>query len=100
MNADRLRRQSELAAFYTAHRGALERILRRRVRASEAVIEDACQAAWTILCAHPDSRRARAHDPGVADHDRDPRGMEAVVAPRPARDASRRVPTARRQCRS
>jgi DNA-directed RNA polymerase specialized sigma24 family protein len=54
MNTDRLHRQAELAAFYTAHRGALERILRRRVRASEAVIEDACQTAWTILCAHPD----------------------------------------------
>jgi DNA-directed RNA polymerase specialized sigma24 family protein len=54
MNTDRLHRQAELAAFYTAHRGALERILRRRVRTSEAVIEDACQTAWTILCAHPD----------------------------------------------
>jgi hypothetical protein len=43
MNTDRLHRQAELAAFYTAHRGALERILRRRVRTSEAVIEDACQ---------------------------------------------------------
>jgi DNA-directed RNA polymerase specialized sigma24 family protein len=54
MNTDRLRRQADLAAFYTAHRGALERILRRRVRTSGAVIEDACQTAWTILCAHPD----------------------------------------------
>jgi len=54
MNTDRLHRQAELAAFYTAHRGAPERILRRRVRTSGAVIEDACQTAWTILCAHPD----------------------------------------------
>jgi len=54
MNTDASDRGTELAAFYATHRGVLERILRRRVRASTAVIEDACQAAWAALCAHPE----------------------------------------------
>jgi DNA-directed RNA polymerase specialized sigma24 family protein len=48
-------RTSEVEAFYRAHRGTLERKVSSRVSgASRALIEDACQQAWTILLLRPD----------------------------------------------
>lgn len=48
------RRAERLAAFYASHHKKLERIVARRVRASDAILEDACQTAWVRLCARPD----------------------------------------------
>jgi hypothetical protein len=47
-------RAGELAAFYTRHQRNLERIVSNQVRASGTIVEDACQTAWTSLCAHPE----------------------------------------------
>jgi hypothetical protein len=48
------RRSQEIAAFYARHQRNLERIVNRQVRAPGTIVEDACQTAWTRLCAHPD----------------------------------------------
>jgi len=47
-------RRSELAAFYASHHTTLERIVARQVHSNGTIIEDACQTAWTILCAYPE----------------------------------------------
>jgi RNA polymerase sigma factor (sigma-70 family) len=47
-------RTGELAAFYASHQRHLEWIVARHVRASGTIVEDACQTAWTSLCAHPE----------------------------------------------
>jgi RNA polymerase sigma factor (sigma-70 family) len=46
--------------LYALHAGRLRRIVRSSVRAPEAVIEDACQAAWSRLVAHAASVRPEA----------------------------------------
>ena len=48
------RRAQEIAALYARHQRTLERIVNRQVRAPGTIVEDACQTAWTRLCAHPD----------------------------------------------
>lgn len=47
-------RSRQLSALYASHRRHLERLVPRRVRAGGTIVEDACQTAWTILCARPD----------------------------------------------
>jgi RNA polymerase sigma factor (sigma-70 family) len=42
----------DLAELYNALSGRLERIVRGRVRGSDALIEDACQFAWSRLVHH------------------------------------------------
>lgn len=44
----------DIGDLYGALAGRLERIVRLDVRASDAVIEDACQAAWCLLLRHGD----------------------------------------------
>ncbi len=46
--------------LYAIHAVRLRRIVRSSVRAPEAVIEDACQAAWSRLVAHAASVRPEA----------------------------------------
>jgi len=57
------RRSRELAALYTEHHATLQRHIAHRVNAPRALIEDACQTAWTKLAARQDialdSDRAR-----------------------------------------
>lgn len=48
------RRSRELAALYTEHHATLERHIADRVNAPRALIEDACQTAWTQLAARHD----------------------------------------------
>ena len=47
-------RARELAVFYASHQRHLESIVARHVRASGTIVEDACQTAWTSLCARPE----------------------------------------------
>ena len=47
-------RNQQLAAFYAHHALSLERSVARQLRALAAVVEDACQTAWTILLRRPD----------------------------------------------
>jgi DNA-directed RNA polymerase specialized sigma24 family protein len=47
-------RRDQVGAFFAAHATRLHDTVARRVRASEPVIEDACQIAWTILVRRPD----------------------------------------------
>ena len=47
-------RHDQLAALYADHHKALERIVARQVNAHGTILEDACQTAWTSLCAHDD----------------------------------------------
>jgi RNA polymerase sigma factor (sigma-70 family) len=42
----------DTARLFAQHRRRLPRLLRRRVKASEAVIEEACQLAWLRLVEH------------------------------------------------
>ncbi|MBV9837187.1 MAG: sigma-70 family RNA polymerase sigma factor [Solirubrobacterales bacterium] len=43
---------SEMTDLYCALAGPLERLVRGSVRASDAVVEDACQSAWSRLVDH------------------------------------------------
>jgi RNA polymerase sigma factor (sigma-70 family) len=43
-----------VAALYPILRATLERIIRRGLDAPDAVVEDACQVAWTRLVRHAD----------------------------------------------
>ena len=45
-------RGERLAGLYRDHAATVVRIVARRVRAPGAVIDDACQTAWTRLCEH------------------------------------------------
>jgi len=45
---------ADIGDLYGALGARLERIVRLDVRASDAVIEDACQAAWCLLLRHGD----------------------------------------------
>ena len=47
-------RSERVADLYRHEAARVQRIVSARVRASEAVIEDACQIAWLRLCAHQD----------------------------------------------
>ena len=47
-------RSERVADLYRHEAARVRRIVSRRVRAPEAVIEDACQTAWLRLCAHED----------------------------------------------
>jgi RNA polymerase sigma factor (sigma-70 family) len=47
-------RTERIADLYRHEAARVQRIVSRRVRAPEAVIEDACQTAWLRLCAHED----------------------------------------------
>jgi DNA-directed RNA polymerase specialized sigma24 family protein len=48
-------RESELAAFYAKHANRLHRIVAARAhRLGDAVIDDACQFAWTTISGRPD----------------------------------------------
>jgi RNA polymerase sigma-70 factor, ECF subfamily len=44
----------DIGDLYGTLAGRLERLVRLDVRASDAVIEDACQAAWCLLLRHGD----------------------------------------------
>lgn len=46
---DRLQLQGDEEALFTKHASKLRRAVASKVRAPEAVIEDACQQAWIIL---------------------------------------------------
>jgi RNA polymerase sigma factor (sigma-70 family) len=50
--------QDVIAELYNAHARRLTQIVRRRVRAPEPVVEDACQFAWDRLILHRDRVRA------------------------------------------
>jgi len=50
----------DVGALYSSLAGRLERIVRLDVRASDAVIEDACQIAWSRLLRHRDRVRRDA----------------------------------------
>jgi len=43
-----------IASFYEEHAETVRRIVCRRVRAPQCVIDDACDTAWLRLCAHED----------------------------------------------
>jgi len=63
---------ARVAAFYRGHANWLIRAVTRRAEAPEATIEDACQAAWTILLRRPDlplDERARSWLIVVATHE-------------------------------
>jgi hypothetical protein len=47
-------RREQIGAFFAAHATRLHSTVRAAARAPESVIEDACQAAWTILLRRPD----------------------------------------------
>jgi RNA polymerase sigma factor (sigma-70 family) len=51
---------SDVGDLYHAFSGRLERIVRGRVRASDALIEDACQFAWSRLAHHAGRVRSDA----------------------------------------
>lgn len=73
-------RTDAIAAFYRAHRAALERIVAHRVSGTDRfLIEDACQFAWTVLLRRPD---IRLDDDGLA--------WLATVATREGWQAARR----------
>src|SRR5436305_211972 len=44
----------DVASLYPDLRPSLERIVRRNISAPEALIEDACQVAWSRLLRDPD----------------------------------------------
>ncbi len=48
------RRNDQIALLYRHHAAQLRRMVASRVRAPRAVIDDACQTAWTRLCARVD----------------------------------------------
>ncbi|MGI9100727.1 MAG: RNA polymerase sigma factor [Solirubrobacteraceae bacterium] len=48
------RRSHQLAELYTEHHATLQRHIAHRVNAPRALIEDACQAAWTRLASRHD----------------------------------------------
>ncbi len=47
-------RRDQIGAFFAANATRLHNTVRAAARAHEAVIEDACQTAWTILLRRPD----------------------------------------------
>jgi RNA polymerase sigma factor (sigma-70 family) len=47
-------RRARIAALFEREARRVERLVSRRARAPQAVIEDACQAAWARLCARDD----------------------------------------------
>ncbi|MGI8411552.1 MAG: RNA polymerase sigma factor [Solirubrobacteraceae bacterium] len=47
-------RREAIAALYEREAGTVQRLVRQRVRAPHAAIEDACQTAWVRLCARED----------------------------------------------
>lgn len=47
-------RGERLTSLYRDHAATVARVVARRVRAPGAVIDDACQTAWTRLCEHGD----------------------------------------------
>ncbi len=47
-------RADRIAVLYERHATTVERQVSRRARGPQAVIEDACQTAWTRLCARTD----------------------------------------------
>ena len=47
-------RAEQIAAFYACHADRLQRIVRAKVHAHAATIEDACQNAWAILVRRDD----------------------------------------------
>ena len=54
MNTSSPARHDEIGAFFAANADRLRRAVHRSARAPEHTIEDACQAAWTILMGRPD----------------------------------------------
>ena len=48
------RRNDRIALLYRQHAARLRRMVASRVRAPRAVIDDACQTAWSRLCARVD----------------------------------------------
>ncbi len=57
-------RSHQLAALYTEHHATLQRHIAHRVNAPRALIEDACQTAWTRLAARHDIAIATDHARG------------------------------------
>jgi len=53
-SAGSVERCRRIDTFYRRHAVTVERAVARRVRAPQAVIEDACHTAWARLCEHPD----------------------------------------------
>lgn len=47
-------RSERIASLYAQHAGTVRRVVCRRVRAPQCVIDDACHTAWLGLCAHED----------------------------------------------
>jgi RNA polymerase sigma factor (sigma-70 family) len=47
-------RSERIASLYEQHAEAMRRIVCRRVRAPQCVLDDACHTAWLRLCAHED----------------------------------------------
>lgn len=47
-------RQRLIASLYQQHASTVLRLVRGRVRADRASIEDVCQTAWLRLCTHPE----------------------------------------------
>jgi RNA polymerase sigma factor (sigma-70 family) len=47
-------RREQIGVLYERQAETVRRLVRRRVRAPEGVVEDACQTAWLRLCAHED----------------------------------------------
>ncbi len=49
-----------IAGLYERHASTVERLVAARARTDRASIQDACQTAWTRLCAHPEVDAAAA----------------------------------------
>jgi len=45
---------ARIATLYQRHAAAVRRMASRQARVPDAVIDDACQTAWTSLCEHKD----------------------------------------------
>jgi DNA-directed RNA polymerase specialized sigma24 family protein len=54
VNTSTSERRDRLGAFFAANATRLHNAVRAAARGPEAVIEDACQVAWTILVRRPD----------------------------------------------
>lgn len=57
MTAERTQR---IALLFTQHAATVQGLVRARVSACPALVEDACQTAWERLCMHPEVDPAQA----------------------------------------
>ena len=84
-----------VAELYGALAASLRRIVAGQVTAPEAVIEDACQFAWSTLVRHREHVR-RADRAGLAGQDRAARGVQADPRGAPGAVARRALRACRR----